>query len=261
MAQRVVPFWTALCNLFRMRHADIIVIAAGDFDFAITSSIVIISGVMIVIAIDIASSSGAPTGCTTVCSGLWMLWQILRRPRFYLVVHARHGVIQVNRNDPRTLQLPRHRRHPRSGRHPALHNELPVGSKDSAKKLNMHYKARLVVYRANPNSSPLAAILEGSTFGTIKVSSPRTLIATAMQLRRRSTVTQSLEQKAESGRSHNLISKMAPVSTTFQTESLLSKRQPDVDNMHTGVNAMAQRAIPETVHHHYPDHVPLACQR
>eukprot|EP00808_Paulinella_micropora_P007540 g71656.t1 len=45
--------------------------------------------------------------------------------------------------------------------------------------------------------------------------------------------------------SHNLISKMAPVSTTFQTESLLSKRRPDLDNMPTGVNAMAQRAIPE----------------
>eukprot|EP00808_Paulinella_micropora_P010341 g378.t1 len=46
--------------------------------------------------------------------------------------------------------------------------------------------------------------------------------------------------------SHKLISKMALVSTTFQTESLLSKRRPDLDNMPTGVNAMAQRAIPET---------------
>eukprot|EP00808_Paulinella_micropora_P016332 g45858.t1 len=92
----------------------------------------------------------------------------------------------------------------------------------------------------------------GSTFGTSKVVSHRTLTATA---------TLALKPKSESGRSHNLISKMAPVSTTFQTESLFSKRQPDVDNMPTGVNAMAQRAIPETVHHHHPDHAPLACQR
>eukprot|EP00808_Paulinella_micropora_P031283 g48634.t1 len=51
----------------------VIVIAAGDFDLAITSNIVIISGVIIFIAIDIANSSGAPTGRTTVRSGLWSI--------------------------------------------------------------------------------------------------------------------------------------------------------------------------------------------
>eukprot|EP00808_Paulinella_micropora_P018894 g36677.t1 len=63
-------------------------------------------------------------------------------------------------------------------------------------------------------------------------------------------------------RNLNLISITAPANMIFQTESLLSKQRPAMDNTLAGANAKAHRAVPATVHcHHQHTRVHLVYQQ